>query len=101
MRFTIKHIALAAAVSLLPFVAPAQNTAPAAATQAPTNSAVPHTNNAIIPVPRTGNATNRQNLVLQRAKAAPGDYDIEFIGDSITEGWEGAGRNVWRPPSLR
>ncbi len=25
-----------------------------------------------------------------------GDYDIEFIGDSITEGWEGAGTNVWQ-----
>ena len=26
----------------------------------------------------------------------PGDYDIEFIGDSITQGWEGAGKNVWQ-----
>lgn len=52
-------------------------------------------NTAILPVPRTGGATNRQALVLQRAKVAPGDYDIEFIGDSITEGWEGSGKNVW------
>jgi beta-glucosidase len=47
-------------------------------------------------VPRTGSATNRQSQVLQRAKSAPGEYDIEFIGDSITQGWEGAGKNVWQ-----
>jgi len=66
--------------------------------QAQTNppvAAAVHTNTAIIPVSRTGSATNRQALVLQRAKDAPGDYDIEFIGDSITQGWEGAGKNVW------
>ena len=55
-----------------------------------TNAPVVHTNTAIIPVPRTGSATNRQSLVLQRAREAPGNYDIEFIGDSITQGWEGA-----------
>jgi beta-glucosidase len=53
------------------------------------------TNTAILPVPRTDGATNRQSLVLQRAKNAPGNYDIEFIGDSITQGWERAGSNVW------
>lgn len=54
-----------------------------------------HQNAAIIPVSRTGGATNRQTLVLQRAKDAPGDYDLEFIGDSITQGWETRGSNVW------
>jgi len=60
-------------------------------------AAVPatHVNAAIVPVPRTGSITNRQSQVLQRAKDAPGDYDIEFIGDSITQGWEGGGKNVW------
>jgi len=53
-------------------------------------------NAAIIPVPRTGSITNRQSLVLQRAKEAPGNYDIEFIGDSITQGWESSGKNVWQ-----
>jgi lysophospholipase L1-like esterase len=62
---------------------------------AQTNAPEAHPNNAIIPVPRTDWATNRQALVLQRAKEAPGDYDIEFIGDSITEGWEGNGKKVW------
>jgi beta-glucosidase len=66
------------------------------ATEAVTNAPAPRVNTAIMPVPRTGNITNRQAQVLQRAKDAPGDYDIEFIGDSITQGWEGAGKNVWQ-----
>jgi len=56
---------------------------------------VTHTNTAIIPVSRVGAITNRQALVLNRAKEHPGDYDIEFIGDSITQGWEVRGSNVW------
>lgn len=56
---------------------------------------VPRENPAIIPVPRTGTSTNRQSQVLQRAKENPGACDIAFIGDSITQGWEGPGKNVW------
>ena len=62
---------------------------------AQTNAVEPHKNLAIVPVSRTGGITNRQSLVLQRAKEAPGKYDIEFIGDSITQGWESRGSNVW------
>ncbi len=77
-----------------PLTLAAQTNAPAAATA----NVAPevHQNTAIIPVPRTGSITNRQSLVLQRAKDAPGDYDIEFIGDSITQGWEDRGTDVWR-----
>jgi len=32
---------------------------------------------------------------LQRAKDNPGPCDIAFIGDSITQGWEGNGKKVW------
>jgi beta-glucosidase len=53
-------------------------------------------NSAIVPVPRTGGATNRQSVVLQRAKDNPGPCDIVFIGDSITQGWENPGKNVWQ-----
>jgi lysophospholipase L1-like esterase len=74
-----------AAVLWLPFTLVAQtNTTP----ELPKNTAV-------VPVSRDGNAIKRQTLVLQRAKDAPGDYDVEFIGDSITEGWEGAGKKIW------
>ena len=55
----------------------------------------PRKNPAIIPIPREGGITNRQNLVLQRAKDNPGSCDVVFIGDSITQGWEGSGKNVW------
>jgi lysophospholipase L1-like esterase len=94
MKSITTVFALAAAVLWLPFSAVAQTNAPD--TNAMTVEAVVHTNVAIIPVPRTGSATNRQSLVLQRARENPGDYDVEFIGDSITQGWEGAGRNAWQ-----
>jgi beta-glucosidase len=55
-----------------------------------------HTNSAIVPVPREGRAMRRTEVVLQRAKDNPGPCDIAFIGDSITQGWEGNGKNVWQ-----
>jgi lysophospholipase L1-like esterase len=88
MKFT-KIILVAALAAAVQFNSTAQPAAPADAT--PT-----HTNTAIVPVSRTGSITNRQSLVLQRAKEHPGDYDIEFIGDSIMQGWEGRGSNVWK-----
>ncbi len=82
-----------AAVLVLQFSAVAQTNVPSVQTNAP----VVRVNKAIIPVPRTDpGGSKRQTFVLQYAKDHPGDYDIEFIGDSITEGWEGSGRNVWR-----
>jgi lysophospholipase L1-like esterase len=52
-----------------------------------------HQNLAIIPAKHNGRRTDE---VMQRAKDAPGDYDVEFIGDSITELWEKFGTNVWQ-----
>ena len=94
-KFTTILVLLAAAATLQ-FSAAAQTNAAPPANAAAETPAVVHTNTAIFPVPRTDNSTNRQSLVLQRAKDNPGDYDIEFIGDSITQGWEGAGKNVWQ-----
>lgn len=54
-----------------------------------------HANPAILPVPRQDWAVKRQSQVLQRAKDNPGPCDIVFIGDSITQGWEDSGKNVW------
>lgn len=53
-------------------------------------------NPAIVPVSRDGRALPRQNLVLQRARDNQGPCDIVFIGDSITQGWEGNGKSVWQ-----
>ena len=90
MKSLFAIFALTAAVSLQ-LSAVAQVTAPGE------KPAIARTNTAVIPVPQTtGNATNRQAQVLQRAKDHSGDYDIEFIGDSITQGWETRGSNVWQ-----
>ncbi|MFZ0828037.1 MAG: platelet-activating factor acetylhydrolase IB subunit [Verrucomicrobiia bacterium] len=87
-------LGLTAVVLAWPLTLVAQTNAPAVIT---TNAAPEiHPNTATLPVPRTGGITNRQTLVLQRAKDAPGDYAIEFIGDSITQGWEGRGLKVWQ-----
>ncbi|MDD5140391.1 MAG: GDSL-type esterase/lipase family protein [Verrucomicrobiales bacterium] len=91
MKFNTTLFTLAA-VAALQFSTIAQTNAPGTGVVAP----AVHINTGLIPVPRTGPITNRQSLVLQRAKDAPGDYDIEFIGDSITQGWEGKGANVWK-----
>jgi len=93
MKFSRLNLNLAttAAVLALQLILAAQTNVPAAASVAPEV----RQNLAIVPVPRTGSITNRQSQVLRRAQAAPGDYDIEFIGDSITQGWEGGGKNVW------
>jgi len=82
-------VLIAALAALVQFNSSAQTNIPVAAAES-------HHNLAIIPVPRTGSITNRQTLVLERAKAAPGDYDIEFIGDSITQGWESSGAKIWK-----
>lgn len=49
---------------------------------------------AINPVPRDGSWKERAKLLDQRLKDSP-DTELLFIGDSITQGWEGAGKDVW------
>ena len=53
----------------------------------------PAENAAVKPVPRDEKWMVRHNLINDRAKA--GNIDLLFIGDSITHGWEGAGKEVW------
>jgi lysophospholipase L1-like esterase len=50
-------------------------------------------NDATIPAPRTGKQLERHEEFNKRVKQ--GNVDLIFIGDSITQGWEGAGKNVW------
>ena len=52
----------------------------------------PH--DAIKPVPRGGGWMKRHESFNKRV--AMGDADLVFIGDSITQGWEGRGKNVWK-----
>lgn len=61
-------------------------------TPASPNAPAPRLNPAIAPVKHTG---ARTEVVLERATKNPGPCDIAFIGDSITQGWENPGKNVW------
>jgi len=48
---------------------------------------------AVQPVPRGGGWVKRHEAMNERV--AQGNVDLVFIGDSITQGWEGNGKNVW------
>jgi beta-glucosidase len=48
---------------------------------------------AVKPVPRAGRWMTRHESFNKRV--AEGNADLLFIGDSITQGWEGRGKNVW------
>lgn len=49
---------------------------------------------AITPVPRPGGWVQRHEAI--NARVAQGNVDLVFIGDSITQGWEGNGKQVWK-----
>jgi len=48
---------------------------------------------AIKPTPRGGGWMKRHESF--NTRVAKGDVDLVFIGDSITQGWEGRGKGVW------
>lgn len=52
-------------------------------------------NPATTPVDRMGEDwwKQRHEACVERTKAA--DFDVAFLGDSITQGWEGAGKGQW------
>ena len=53
------------------------------------------THAAIKPVPRSDKGwRDRHSNFLKIAKS--GNVDLLFLGDSITQGWEGAGKEVWK-----
>ena len=53
-------------------------------------------NSAVIPATRGGEPRWRERDAAMTAKAKSGDFDLAFIGDSITQGWEGRGKSVWQ-----
>ncbi|MDG2470749.1 MAG: platelet-activating factor acetylhydrolase IB subunit [Pirellulaceae bacterium] len=74
---------------LLAFVIGFQMMGPAAAN----GQAASKDHDAVNPVPRSGGWMKRHTAMNDRVKK--GNVDLVFIGDSITQGWEGRGKKVW------
>jgi lysophospholipase L1-like esterase len=47
------------------------------------------------PVPRDPNWVKRHEQINANVKKAAGKAELVFIGDSITDGWQGGGKDVW------
>ena len=52
-------------------------------------------NTAVIPLPRDQQKGWMERHEAINARVKQGNVDLLFIGDSITEGWEGDGKRVW------
>jgi lysophospholipase L1-like esterase len=65
-----------------------------AAAFAQTNAA-PEPHRCIKPVPRQDKGYERFLELNQRVKASQSQAQVIFVGDSITQGWEGNGKDVW------
>lgn len=59
----------------------------------PATSDSPHS--AVTPAPREGGWMKRHNSFNEKVQANQNNIDLVFIGDSITQGWEGRGKIVW------
>ncbi len=82
MRF--KYAAILAVSALLSLNAPAVRAAESAASDTKTNSA-------LVPVPRDEKWVKRHEGFV----AADRDFDLLFLGDSITDFWRSRGKAVW------
>ena len=76
MKILLRILPLFVASSLIPVIS---------------SAAEPH--DAIKPVPRAGNWMKRHESF--NTRVAKGNVDLLFIGDSITQGWDGRGKAVW------
>ncbi|MCE9606256.1 MAG: GDSL family lipase [Planctomycetia bacterium] len=102
LRFVSALFGLAVSFSAAPFAtaqAPAVPSAPVIQTKpAPSATAKPveppeAPDVTITPVSRDGKWMIRHELI--NSRAVPGEVDVIFFGDSITQGWEGDGKEVW------
>jgi beta-glucosidase len=50
---------------------------------------------ATAPVSRNSDTWWQERMEAANARVKQGEADVIFIGDSITQGWEGAGKEVW------
>ena len=49
----------------------------------------------VVPVPRSDSESWMQRHQAMNDRVAQGNVDVIFIGDSITQGWEGGGKATW------
>ncbi|MGL5095531.1 MAG: GDSL-type esterase/lipase family protein [Planctomycetia bacterium] len=49
----------------------------------------------VTPVPRDAGWMERHELISANAAAGKDAVEVVFLGDSITQGWEGDGKEVW------
>jgi len=59
------------------------------------SAAAPLVHSALAPADRLGEAWWKERFEAKNALIAQGDLELIFLGDSITQGWEGAGKEVW------
>jgi len=55
----------------------------------------PPSNTAVVPAARDGRHMARHLAINERVQAHAGAVDLVFVGDSITQAWEDAGKDVW------
>ncbi|HOX58443.1 MAG TPA: GDSL-type esterase/lipase family protein [Candidatus Paceibacterota bacterium] len=67
-----------------------------AATVAGQTNLTPEPHQCIRPVPREGQGHQRFLELNERVKQSQGRAEVIFVGDSITQGWEGNGKAVWK-----
>ena len=95
-RGAIASIAAALALFAAPLAAQGGGETPAVPDSAPAApQPEPAPNPATVPAARGGAARARHDEINQRVAAAGAGCEIAFVGDSITQGWESAGRAIW------
>jgi lysophospholipase L1-like esterase len=92
----MKRFALAAGILLIAGIAIGAATAPATApaVRLGTDGRPADTRPILEPVINSGNWMQRHNGFVDRAKQ--GNIDLVLMGDSITDGWNQAGRPIWQ-----
>jgi lysophospholipase L1-like esterase len=85
----LAHVLVLAIWSLLPLLAFCQ-------TDAPATDPIPGLLRCTTPAPRDDNNGHERFLLLnRRAKEVGTNAEVVFVGDSITQGWEAAGKDIW------
>ena len=79
---------------VLPFLALVPGPSPRQASQA-VPAPVPALHTALAPAERMGEAWWKERFEAANARIAQGDVELLFLGDSITQGWESEGKDVW------